>query len=175
MVEIVVRYILYFLSERNIFHNFIPNALIYDDKDFAWMNDEIKTLIKRKNWLYYRQKRSGNLHSNMLITTDISNAVNYSKLRHHYHLAKKLNDPKTAAKTNWSIFKTFIQLVNRSNISLIPLLLVGNRFVTVFLAKTNLFNDFFSKQISKIFNKSSLPKNLTFETENRLLETLRDF
>ena len=111
----------------------------------------------------------------MLIATDISNAVNYSKLRYHYHLAKKLNDAKTEVKTNWSIFKTFMQLVNRSNISLIPLLSVGNRFVTVFLAKTNLFNDFFSKQISTIFNKTSLPKNLTFETENRLLETLRDF
>ena len=37
-----------------------------------------------------------------------------------------------------------------------------------FLAKANLFNDFFSKQYSTIVNTSSLPTNLIFETENRL-------
>ena len=35
-------------------------------------------------------------------------------------------------------------------------------------AKANLFIDFFSKQCSTIVNNSSLPTNLTFETENRL-------
>ena len=57
----------------NIFHNFIPNKLIIcDDKDPPWMNDEIGTLIKSKNLLYQRQRRSGNLDYNMLnaITRD---------------------------------------------------------------------------------------------------------
>ena len=48
------------------------------------------------------------------------------------------------------------------------LLSIGNGFVTDFLAKANLFNDFFSKQCSPIVSNSSLPTNLTFETENRL-------
>ena len=81
----------------NIFHNFIPNKLIIcDDIDPPWMNDGIKTLIKRKNWLHQRHRRSGNLDYNMLntITTDISNAVNSSKLEYHDHLAKKLHKPK---------------------------------------------------------------------------------
>ena len=47
-------------------------------------------------------------------------------------------------------------------------MLVGNRFATDFLTKANLFNDFFSKQCSTIVNNSSLPTNLTFETEIRL-------
>ena len=35
----------------NIFHNFIPNKIIVcDDRDPPWMN-EIKKMIKRKNWL----------------------------------------------------------------------------------------------------------------------------
>ena len=36
----------------NIFHNFIPNKIIVcdDDRDPPWMNDEIKKMIKRKNW-----------------------------------------------------------------------------------------------------------------------------
>ena len=37
----------------NIFHNFIPNKIILcDDRDPPWMNDEIKKMIKRKNWLF---------------------------------------------------------------------------------------------------------------------------
>ena len=45
-------------------------------KIFLWMSDEIKTLIKKKNWMYQKQT-SGNLDYNALnpITADISNAV----------------------------------------------------------------------------------------------------
>ena len=50
-----------------------------------------------------------------------------------------------------------------SEIPLTPLLSVTN-----FLAKANLFNDFFSKQCSAIGNNSSLTTNLIFETKNRL-------
>ena len=71
----------------NIFHNFILNKLIIcDDKVTPWINDEIKTLS---------------------ITTDISNPVNFSKLKYQDHLAKMLNNPKTAAKTYWSTLKAF--------------------------------------------------------------------
>ena len=63
------------------------------------------------------------------------------------------------------VLKTF---VNGSKIPLILPTLVGNRPVTNFLAKANLFNDVFSKQCSTILNNSSLSTNLTFETENRL-------
>ena len=63
------------------------------------------------------------------------------------------------------VLKTF---VNGSKIPLILPILVGNRLVTNFLAKANLFNNVFSKQCSTILNNSSLSTNLTFETENRL-------
>ena len=46
----------------NIFHYFIRNKIVLcDDKDPPWMNDEIKKLIKRKNWLFQCQRKSGNL------------------------------------------------------------------------------------------------------------------
>ena len=85
----------------NIFHNFIPNKIsLRNDKDRPWMNDEIKTLIKRKNQLFQCQRKSGNLDYASLdsITQDISNTVNSSKLKYHQRLAFKLNDPKTAPK-----------------------------------------------------------------------------
>ena len=59
----------------NIFHNFIPNKIILcDDKDSPWMNGDIKNLIKRKNWLFQCQRKSGNLDYASLnsITQDIS-------------------------------------------------------------------------------------------------------
>ena len=86
----------------NIFHNFIPNKIILcDDKDPPWTNDGIKKLIKRKNWLFQCQGKSGNLEYTSLnsITQDISNAVNSSKLKYHESLVVKPNDPKTAPNT----------------------------------------------------------------------------
>ena len=63
-------------------------------------------MIKRKNWLFQYQRKSGNLDYVSLnsITEDISNVVNSSKLKYHERLALNLNDPKTAPKTYWKIF-----------------------------------------------------------------------
>ena len=123
------------------------------------MNDEIKTLIKKKNGLYERHRRSGNLDYIMLkaITTDISHTVNPSKFKYHDRLAENLNNPKTAAKTYQSILKAF---VNGCKITVTPPLSVGNQPVNDFLPKVNLFNNFFCKLYSTIVAKSSsLPTN----------------
>ena len=113
------------------------------------MNDEIKNLIKRKNWLFQCQRKSGNLDHASLnsITQDTSNLVNSPKLKYHVRLALNLNDPKTAPKTYWKTLKTF---VNETKIPLIPLLLFGNQLVTDFLVKANLFNNYFSQQCTAI-------------------------
>ena len=39
---------------------------------------------------------------------ELSNAINFSKAKYHERLAIILNDPKIAAKTYWSILKTFV-------------------------------------------------------------------
>ena len=88
-------------------------------------------MIKRKNWLFQYQRKSGNLDYVSLnsITEDISNVVNSSKLKYHERLALNLNDPKTAPKTYWKILK---KCVNGRKISLIPPLLVGNQLEQTF-------------------------------------------
>ena len=119
----------------NIFHNFIPNKIIVcDDRDPPWMNDEIKKMIKRKNWLFQSQRKSCKLDFTVLnlLTQDISDAITSSKLKHYEGLANKLNDPETAPKTYWKILKAF---VNGTLIPMIPLLLVGNQLVSDFLEK----------------------------------------
>ena len=80
----------------------------------------------------------------------------------HVHSHRRLI---TAPETYWSILKTF---VNSSKIPLIPPLLGNNEFVTDFLGKANLFNDFFREQCRPITNNSSLPNNQTIETVTRL-------
>ena len=57
-------------------------------------------------------------------------------------LTVNLSDPKTAPKTCWSF-----SFVNRSKIPLIPPLLVDNEFVTDFVDKENLVNDFSENEV----------------------------
>ena len=95
----------------------------------------------------------------------ISNTISSSKLKYHERLANKLNNPKTSLKTYWAILKTY---VNGSKIPLIPSLLVDSKLVTDSLDKANLFNKFFAKQCSPIFNDSTIPVNINFETTERL-------
>ena len=152
----------------NIFHNCIPNKFILcDDKDPPWINEEIKSLIHRKNSLYQRQRKSGSIDYTSLnaLTLDISNAISSSKLKYHERLANKLNDPKTAPKTHWAILKIF---VNGSKIPLIPPVLVDNKLVTDFLDIANQFNNFFAKQCTPISNDSTGPVNINFETREIL-------
>ena len=83
----------------NIFNNFIPTKFSScDDKDPPWMNDEIKTLIRRKKWLFQCQRKFDKLDYASLnsVTQDISNTVNSAKLKYHECLAFKLNYSKTA-------------------------------------------------------------------------------
>ena len=83
------------------FHNFIPNKnIICDDRDPPWMNDGIKKMIKRKNWLFQNQRKSFDLDfTNLnLLKQDVLNAITSSKLKYHERLANKLNNSKTAIK-----------------------------------------------------------------------------
>ena len=83
------------------------------------MNDRIKHLIKKKKAIFQKQNESNTVDHTILgdITLELSNATSFSKAKYHERLAIKLNDPKTAPKTYWSILKTF---ANGSKIPLIP-------------------------------------------------------
>ena len=75
-----------------------------------------------------------------MLSTEISTLILERKEKYYHDLSMKLNDPKTSAKTYWSILKSFY---NDSKIPLIPPLLVNNKIVSDFTEKANLFNDFF--------------------------------
>ena len=131
------------------------------------MNDEIKKMIKRKNWLFQSQRKSCKLDFTVLnsLTQDISDAITSSKLKYYEGLANKLNNPKTGPKTYWKILKTF---VSGTKIPLIPPLLVSNQLVSDFLEKANLLSDYFNKQCRTIDNNSAIPANTSFVIKERL-------
>ena len=95
----------------NIFSNFIPNKpKTFDDRDLPWMNDFVKTKIKFKNKLHNTYMKNGYKDNGYNIFHEAINEVSkiISKMKeYHYHLASKLNNPITSAKTYWSILKTF--------------------------------------------------------------------
>ena len=74
-------------------------------------------------------------------------------------------NPQTASKTHWSVLKTF---VNGTKVPVIPPLLENNKLVTDFKLKTNLFNGLFNQQCTTVDISSSVPKDISFETEKRL-------
>ena len=69
------------------------------------------------------------------------------------------------AKTYWSILKT---LYNDKKISIIPPLLIDDKFVTDMQTKANIFNKFCTDQCTPLKNGSVLPKSQIFLTQSRL-------
>ena len=69
------------------------------------------------------------------------------------------------AKTYWSILKLFY---NDRKVSLIPPLLIDDKFVTGIQTKTNIFNKFFADQCQPLNNASDLSTNQIFLTQGSL-------
>ena len=109
------------------------------------MNEKMKHLINKKKAIFQKQKDSNTVDHVILsnITLELSKTISFSKAKYHERLAVKLNDPKTARKTYWPILKTF---ANGLKISLIPILTLNGKFVSDFLDKPNLFNDFLREE-----------------------------
>ena len=157
----------------NIFHNFIPNkSIICNDQDPLWFNNQIKTLIEKKNHLFKSYMANGRLAVDHVrlqkAGAELINIIKSSKENFYNNLTKKLNDPNTSNKTYWSTMKTFI---DGRKTPIIPPLLVNNNLISNFREKANTFNDFFVQQCQPIANNRILPTNQIFHTQNGL----RDF
>ena len=100
-----------------------------------------------------------------MTSNSLTETIRPSKEKFYCKLSTKLANRSTPSKTSWSILKTF---VNGKKIPIIPPLLVNNNFITNFLEKANLFNEFFSNQCQPLQNNSTLPKSNMYHTENRL-------
>ena len=87
-------------------------------------------------------------------------------ISYYENLAKKLNNPLSRTKTNWSILKTFY---NNKKTPQIPPLLEDDKFVTDMKTKADIFNKFFAEQCTPLKNDSKLPSNQIYLTQSRLV------
>ena len=85
---------------------------------------------------------------------EVSKIISKRKKEYHNHLASKLNNPSTSAKTYWSILITFY---NGKKVPLIAPLQIGNTLVSDFKKKANIFNTFFASQCVSLNNDSNIP------------------
>ena len=154
----------------NIFHNYITNkTILCNDKDPPWFDNENRNILTMKNKIFEQYIANGNSQTDyerlQLISNSLTEIIRSSKEKFYCKLSTKLANSSTSSKTYWTILKTF---VNCKKIPIILPLLVNDNFITNFLEKANLFNEFFSKQCQPLQNNSTLPKSNTYHTENRL-------
>ena len=80
-------------------------------------------------------------------------------------MTTKIQDPKTTAKTYWTILS---RLLYRKKIPAIPPLFVNGKSISGFCEKANLFNNFFASICTSIKNSSLLPLFL-YRTNARII------
>ena len=105
----------------NVFQNYVPNRYItIDEKDPVWMNEIIKSKIKKTKSLLFKQYlQNGRFEIDFMfletLITDINESISFTKNLYYENLVKKVNDPLLQAKTYWSILKTFYNEENPNN------------------------------------------------------------
>ena len=147
---------------QNKTSNYIPHETITcDDSNPPWIFKKIKKLILHKNRassVYSQDRNNTDLFNNFKsLQAHLKATIEESKQKFYSLLPHKLLDSKTSPKQYWSILKTFL---NDKKIPCISPLLHNGKFIMDFKEKTELFNDFFSKQCSFVNNNSKLPSVL---------------
>lgn len=153
-----------------MFRNYCPlKAIICNDKDPLWLMDRIKTLIGEKSALYksFPKNNKFKFMFNCLafLSHKIEEMIIWSKEKYYSILGLRLNNPRAHCKIYWSLLKT---LVNGRRVPLIPPIQIGDKFVTRFTGKAEVFNDYFAKQCSVIDNNGQIPDCNDFCTNERL-------
>ena len=153
----------------NIFRNYIPNKKIKCDyREPPWMTDKIKTLLKYRNKLtkmFYKNGQKTEDHEKVLqISVECTNEILEAKNTYILKISKKLEDPKSAPKTYWTILN---RLIYNKKIPTISPLFVNGNFVSDFSVKANLFNEFYASICTPIKNSSVLPP-LRYRTNKKL-------
>ena len=92
---------------------------------------------------------------------DLHNEIEVFKSNYYSQITYKLTHIQKNTKAYWPLLKRFL---NNKKIPLIPPLFHGNKYITDFKEKAELFNSFFEKQCSLISNSRELPLNLHYTT-----------
>ena len=120
----------------------MPNKLVtFNDRDPCWMNDLSKIKSNRNTKYIKRIKKDGQNLKLQEATSLIFELISRCKDEYQNYFASKLYDPKTNAKTHWSVL---ITNYSACEVPIIPPHLINNKLVSNCEVKLNYFNDFFA-------------------------------
>ena len=137
----------------------IPSKQIsVSDSDAPWINNKLKTAIKKNKKIYSNWVKNGKTRANKVFVNrsqrDTNKLIREAKANYVKSLSTKICDPDSGCKVFWSAFK---RLLNNKKITNIPPLLFNGNFITNFKEKASIFNDYFAKQCKIFVNNSVLP------------------
>ena len=143
----------------SLFLNLIPSKVLkINDKDPPWINQGIKTAIKRKHRVYRNFLDRGRKQEDWALVKEArheaSKMIIEAKDKYFRNLGRKLADPNQGSKTYWA---TLNRLINKKNTVNIPPLIEDGLLVTNFEHKATIFNEFFVSQCSETSTRSTLP------------------
>ena len=153
----------------DIFSKNIPNKTITcHDKDAAWITPQVKTAIKRNTRTYSKWNKRGRRPEERAKVIEVQNEtsklITDAKNSYFKKLGNLLSDSSTGEKHFWNAFK---KLSNKKKTTNIPPIIENNVYVTNFLQKATIFNDFFADQCTIHDNGSTLPP-MKFRTNSVL-------
>lgn len=71
--------------------------MTFNDKDLLWLNDRVRLLIKRKNAIFQKYLKYGKTNANytnlQASKSELTDAINVSKIKYFKRLDDKLNNP----------------------------------------------------------------------------------
>ena len=150
--------------------DFIPNRVVtVHPKEKPWVNTDLKKMIRRRNLLWRRYKRSGSgdhyatfkLLRNRLVSLN-------RQLRNVYYsgLGEELSSPTMPGRKWWKRVK---QVTGDKVYSGIPTLIENGSPIIDSIEKANIFNDYFASQcqLPDGSNDHPLPP-FRYETDERL-------
>jgi hypothetical protein len=125
----------------------IPNRHIrVKPRDLPWMNHTIKRLIRDRDRLYKKLRRTKTVQNETIWKNkarEVRVAINTARLHYRLMMKEKLSDPNLAPKKYWSLVKGIYGSKKGMGI---PVIDVGTDHLTTSVDKAIAFTDFFRNQ-----------------------------
>ena len=148
--------------------NISNRTITCNDKDAPWITTSLKTAIKRNSRAYRKWIKRGRNPTEHQNVRDVQKSTNkfikQAKQTYFTSLGKNLSDPNTGQKSFWTVYKRIINSKKQTNT---PPLIENDVFISNFLQKADILNEFLASQCTIEENGSTLPAP-TFKTDDSL-------
>ena len=137
-------------------------------KDVPWINNSLRTLMKKRNRLHKRAKTTkSNLHwqEYRQLRNEITSLKRQLKIEYYQELDEKASDPKQfGTKEWWKLVKQFMNKKDVSSDNIPPIKHNGNIFYSN-KDKADIFNNFFVQQSTLESTDDTPPDLPQFDNE----------